>query len=119
MFSIKNISATQVAGLACVLTALMTGLGVMIAGGNLKIILAVSAVIGIASFLIVRFLVRIFIHRKIKLIYKLIYQTKATKKEEFYYKKILPRKTIEEVKEDVETWAQHHTEEFEILKKNE
>ena len=42
-----------------------------------------------------------FIYRKIKIIYKFIYQTKATKKEEFFYKNILPQKSIEEVSEDV------------------
>ena len=43
-----------------------------------------------------------FIYRKIKLIYKLIYNTKATKREEFYYSNILPQKSIDEVREDVE-----------------
>src|SRR6201986_490709 len=43
-----------------------------------------------------------FIYRKIKLIYKFIYQTKATKKEEFFYNNILPQKSIEEVRQDVQ-----------------
>ena len=60
-----------------------------------------------------------FVYRKIKIIYKLIYQTKASKREEFYYKNILPQKSIEEVSEDVENWAVQHKEEIEILKKNE
>ena len=42
---------------------------------------------------------------KIKLIYKLIAQTKATKREEAYQKYILPRKGMDEVREDVEAWA--------------
>ena len=42
-----------------------------------------------------------FIYRKIKLIYKLIYNTKANKKAESYYKHILPQKSIEEVGEEV------------------
>jgi two-component system phosphate regulon sensor histidine kinase PhoR len=60
-----------------------------------------------------------FIYRKIKLIYKFIYQTKATKKEEFFYENILPRKSIEEVSEDVEKWAIQRRNEIEILKANE
>ncbi|MEP6951845.1 MAG: ATP-binding protein, partial [Ginsengibacter sp.] len=56
---------------------------------------------------------------KIKIIYKLIYQTKASKREEFYYKNILPQKSIEEVSEDVEQWAVQRKEEIEILRKNE
>src|ERR1700750_843355 len=47
-----------------------------------------------------------FIYRKIKLIYKFIYQTKATKKEEIFYKYLLPKKGIDEVREDVEQWAE-------------
>ncbi len=60
-----------------------------------------------------------FIYRKIKLIYKLIYQTKASKREEFYYKNILPQKSIDEVKDDVENWAKQQTAEIEVLQKNE
>ncbi len=60
-----------------------------------------------------------FIYRKIKLIYKFIYQTKATKKEEIFYKHILPQKSIEEVSEDVEKWAKQRKEEIEILQNNE
>ena len=71
------------------------------------------------AYTLVFFMVQRFVYRKIKLIYKLIYQTKASKKEEFYYKKILPQKSIDEVKEDVEVWAEHHSAEIELLKKNE
>jgi len=60
-----------------------------------------------------------FIYRKIKIIYKFIYQIKATKKEEFFYKKILPQKSIEEVSEDVEKWAIKRMNEIEVLKANE
>ncbi len=60
-----------------------------------------------------------FIYRKIKVIYKYIYQTKANKKEEVYYKYILPAKSIEEVNEDVENWAQQQKAVIEDLKNNE
>lgn len=60
-----------------------------------------------------------FIYRKIKLIYKFIYQTKATKKEEIFYKHILPQKSIEEVSDDVEKWAMQRNEQIEVLQKNE
>ena len=60
-----------------------------------------------------------FIFRKIKLIYKFIHQTKATKREEFYYKHILPQKSMEEVSEDVEKWATQRREEVEVLRQNE
>jgi two-component system phosphate regulon sensor histidine kinase PhoR len=60
-----------------------------------------------------------FIYRKIKLIYKFIYQTKATRKEETYYKYVLPQKSIDEVREDVEAWAAKNEEEIELLRRNE
>jgi two-component system, OmpR family, phosphate regulon sensor histidine kinase PhoR len=62
---------------------------------------------------------QLFIYRKIKIIYKFIYQIKATKKEEFFYKKILPQKSLEEVSMEVEKWAMKSTREIEVLKANE
>lgn len=60
-----------------------------------------------------------FIYRKIKLIYKFIYQTKATKKEEFFYNNILPQKSLEEVNLDVQEWAMQKKDEIEMLRANE
>lgn len=60
-----------------------------------------------------------FFYRKIKLIYKFIYQTKATKREEFFYQNILPQKSIDEVRKDVERWAIEKRDEIEMLQKNE
>jgi two-component system phosphate regulon sensor histidine kinase PhoR len=56
------------------------------------------------AIILFHFVLERFIYRKIKLIYKQINQTKATKKEETYYKYILPQKSIDEVREDVEKW---------------
>jgi two-component system phosphate regulon sensor histidine kinase PhoR len=71
------------------------------------------------SYWIIATLLDNFINRKIKLIYKFIHKTKATKKEETYYKYILPQKTLEEVSQDVEDWAKSYEQEMELLKKNE
>ncbi len=60
-----------------------------------------------------------FIYRKIKIIYKFIYQTKATKKEEFFYENILPQKSIEEVSDDVSKWATQRKDEIDMLRANE
>ncbi len=60
-----------------------------------------------------------FIYRKIKVIYKFIFQTKATKKEEFFYTSILPQKSIEEVARDVARWAEQRKYEIDVLKQNE
>ena len=60
-----------------------------------------------------------FIYRKIKLIYKFIYQIKASKKEEIFYEHILPQKSIEQVSEDVVKWALQRKKEIEKLQDNE
>jgi two-component system phosphate regulon sensor histidine kinase PhoR len=60
-----------------------------------------------------------YLQQQIKLIYKLISQTKASKKQEFYHKNILPLKTVDEVRQDVEDWASQYKKEFEVLQKNE
>ena len=73
----------------------------------------------IGSYLLILYIFQRFIYRKIKLIYKFIYHTKASKKEEMYYKYILPQKSIDEVREDVEAWADQRKKEIELLKKNE
>ena len=76
-------------------------------------------VIFIGSYGLVLYTLQTFIYRKIKLIYKFIYQTKASKKEEFYYKNLLPQKSIDEVREDVENWAGQRKAEIELLQQNE
>ena len=54
------------------------------------------------SYFIYHYTLQEFIYRKIKLIYKFIYQTKATKREEFFYDKVLPKRSIDQVNEDVQ-----------------
>jgi len=75
------------------------------------------------SFIIIYFLMgqllEYFIYRKIKLIYKLISQTKASKREEAYQKYVLPQKGIDDVREDVELWAAQKTKEIQDLQSNE
>jgi two-component system phosphate regulon sensor histidine kinase PhoR len=68
---------------------------------------------------LILFIIQQFIYRKIKLIYKFIYQTKARKQQETYYKYILPQKSIDEVREDVEVWEQQQQREIEMLRRNE
>ena len=73
----------------------------------------------IPSYLLIRYIFEIFVNRKIKLIYKLIYQTKATKREETYFKYILPKKELDEVGDEVVQWAEQRSAEIEQLKTNE
>ncbi len=115
----KNFSSQQAAIITAVPIGVLGGLAIYIYSGLWLPALIFLISITLFSYLLINYTVRRFIYRKIKLIYKLIYQTKASKKEEFYFKNILPQKSIEEVNEDVEQWAVQHKEEIEILRRNE
>lgn len=73
----------------------------------------------VASYFLFFYTLKYFIFRKIKLIYKLILDTKASKKTEFFYEKIVPRKSIDEVRLEVEKWANVKNIEIQNLKDNE
>jgi len=119
MPSTKNLSPRQLSALTAFLLALPISLGIYVLSGN-GVVGAVSLLIVFSgSYGLILFTLEKFIYRKIKLIYKLIHQTKATKKEEVYFKYILPQKSIDEVREDVEKWGEKRNEEIELLKKNE
>ncbi len=119
MFSAKNISPRQLSAF----TALVLAVPISLLLGYAEkswLWAGVSFVLIFAgSYFLISFMMERFIYRKIKLIYKFIYQTKATKKEETYYKYILPQKSIDEVREDVEAWALANKKEIELLQKNE
>ena len=119
MLSGKNLSAQQIAALTALPLAVVVAITGFLYQENWKIIAVAVTGFYILSYLLISFILKKFIYRKLKLIYKLIYQTKATKKEEFYYDNILPQKSIDEVREDVEVWAEHHKEEIELLRENE
>jgi two-component system phosphate regulon sensor histidine kinase PhoR len=115
----KNLSPKQLSTLTAVLLALPISAGIYILTGNGIVGIASLLIIFSGSYGLILFTLEKFIYRKIKLIYKLIHQTKATKKEEVYFKYILPQKSIDEVREDVEKWGEKRNEEIELLKKNE
>jgi two-component system, OmpR family, phosphate regulon sensor histidine kinase PhoR len=119
MFSTKNISPRQLSAFtALVLAVPVSGL-LWYVEKSWWIALIGFVIIFTGSFWLISFVLERFIYRKIKLIYKFIYQTKATKKEETYYKYVLPQKSIDEVREDVEAWAKENKQEIELLRQNE
>ncbi len=119
MFKGKNLSPKQLAALTALLLATLITLSIYILFSKWELLL----VYFISSFVIIYFLLNEilehFIYRKIKLIYKLIAQTKASKREEAYQKYILPQKGIDDVREDVEEWAAQKTKEIQDLQSNE
>ena len=119
MLSPKNISPRQLSFFTSLILSIPISLLIFLIEQSWLWGLGSFLVILGGSYLLISFVLERFIYRKIKLIYKFIYQTKATKKEEVYYKYILPQRSIDEVREDVEQWAEENKQEMEILKQNE
>jgi len=112
----KNLSIQQLAAFAAAIIALGFSLTIGFIYHNWFRFALTFLTTGIASYLLIRYIFEIFVNRKIKLIYKLIYQTKATKREETYFKYILPKKELDEVGEEVVQWAEQRSAEIEQLK---
>ncbi|HEU4472346.1 MAG TPA: HAMP domain-containing sensor histidine kinase [Flavisolibacter sp.] len=119
MFQAKNLSPKKLSAFTAILLSAPISLGIYFLENSWTIALAALVMIFIGSYLLLFSIIQNFIYRKIKLIYKFIHQTKATKREETYYKYILPQKSIDNVREDVEAWAEQRSHEIELLKKNE
>lgn len=119
MLSAKNFSPHQLASVTALSLSVPISIGFYAFKPVWWIALLVFIIIFAGSFALILYTLQTFIYRKIKLVYKLIYQTKASKREEFYYKNILPQKSIDEVREDVEAWAMQRKAEIEVLQRNE
>lgn len=119
MLKDKNFTPKQLAGLTSVILAIPIGAGILYLQRDWIEAIVSFVLILTGSYFLILFIFQQFIYRKIKLIYKFIYQTKASKKQEMYYKYILPQKSIDEVRQDVEAWAEQQQSEIEVLKKNE
>ena len=119
MISTKNITPRQIAVFNAIAIAVVASAANMLFNREPLESAIIFAGLFIITYTLTLLFIQRFIFRKIKLIYKFIHQTKATKREEFYYKHILPQKSMEEVSEDVEKWAAQRREEVEILRQNE
>jgi len=119
MFEQKNFSPKQLAVFTALILSLLIAISTYVLIRDLKILLFYFILcFAVIYFLVYQILER-FIYRKIKLIYKLISQTKASKREEAYLKYILPQKGIDEVREDVEKWVERQSEQIKQLQSNE
>lgn len=119
MPSSKNISPQQLSAFTALALSIPVAIGIYFFKPVWWIAGLSFVVIFLGAYGLILYTLQNFIYRKIKLIYKFIYQTKASKKEEFYYKNILPQKSIDEVKDDVESWAEQRKAEIEMLQQNE
>lgn len=119
MFKAKNLSPQKLAGFTALILSAIISIGSLLVDGSWRVMLIAFLLTFLVSYYLYLYTLQNFIYRKIKLIYKFIYQTKASKREDFFNKNILPLKTIDEVSEDVEKWAAQKREELEMLRRNE
>ncbi|RYF84942.1 MAG: sensor histidine kinase, partial [Chitinophagaceae bacterium] len=119
MFDAKNLSPKKLAAFTALILSIPISIGIYLLEGEWLIGLISLGLIFVGSYALILYIIQKFIYRKIKLIYKFINQTKATKREETYYKYILPQKSIDGVREDVEAWAEQRRREVDVLKRNE
>ena len=119
MLNTQNLTPKQLSAFTAIVLASSVAVGIYILTSSWINGLASLLIIFVGSYLLIQLTLEKFINRKIKLIYKFIHQTKATRKEEVYFKYILPKKSIDEVREDVERWGNKQMEEIELLRKNE
>lgn len=119
MFQTQNLTPKKLAALTALALSVPISIGIYVLEGQWLVGLISFVIIFLGSHLLLFSIIQNFIYRKIKLIYKFIHQTKATKREETYYKYILPQKSIDEVREDVEAWARQRSREVDALKRNE
>src|SRR5687767_14294359 len=115
----KNLSPRQLSAFTALALAIPISLGIYVLEQKWVVGLISLIIIFIGSYFLILTIIQNFIYRKIKLIYKFIHQTKASRREETYYKYILPQKSIDDVREDVEAWAEQRSREIELLKRNE
>jgi two-component system phosphate regulon sensor histidine kinase PhoR len=119
MLNTQNLTPKQLSAFTALVISASVAIGVFFLSSSWKYGMGSLVLVFTGSYLLIQLILEKFIYRKIKLIYKFIHQTKATRKEEVYFKYILPKKSIDEVHEDVERWGNKQTEEIELLRKNE
>ncbi len=119
MFNPRHLTPVQIAAINAFAISLLVAVANFIFLDKVLVALGTFAVLFIISYLLIRYFTERFIYRHIKLIYKFISQTKATKREEFFNKTVLPEKSMQEVSKEVEEWAEQKKQEIEILKQNE
>jgi two-component system phosphate regulon sensor histidine kinase PhoR len=119
MFHKYNLTPQQLSFIAALLLSVPVALGVLYFDAIWWAPYIVFLLMMIFSYTLISLILNQFLHRQIRLIYKMISQTKATKREEFYNKNILPAKRIDDVRKDVKVWADQRKKEMETLQQNE
>ena len=115
----KNTTPGALAAYNGFILAVVTATGCLLATADWPLTIGTFVVVFLVSFGLFQYSLQKFVYRKIKLIYKIIYRTKATQREDFFNKQVLPQKTMDEVRQDVERWAEQKSDEIADLRLNE
>ncbi len=114
----KNLTSRQTSLIIAAILSIIFAFSLFFVTQHIILIFIFFILFFTITYFLTQYFYEIVINRQIKLIYKLIAQTKATKREEFFIKNVLPEKSIEEVSKDVEIWAFNRIKEIEILQEN-
>lgn len=114
-----KLSPNRICLRAGLLLAFCIALLALTLGREWDVALLIFSVSFVLAFFIFKYYLKKFIDQRLKLIYKFIYATKAGRKEQFFYKKILPQKSIDQVEQEVALWAEKKSSEIEELRVNE
>ncbi|WP_315820175.1 hypothetical protein [Paraflavitalea speifideaquila] len=94
MFSTKNLSPRQLAAFTAGILSVPIAIGIFLFTLDWRVGIGSLALVFAGSYGLIIFTLEKFIYRKIKLIYKLIYQTKATKKRKSTLNTSFPKKAL-------------------------
>lgn len=115
----NKLSPRQICFWAALILAICIYLLAVILGREWQISLLIFSITFTLAYFVFYYFLKKFIDQRLKLIYKFIYATKAGRKEQFFYDKILPQKTIDQVEHEVAQWAEKKSSELELLRVNE
>lgn len=115
----KRLSPKQISLSAATILAACIWVLAIALGRDWQTALMILGVSFVLAYFIFYYFLKKFIDQRLKLLYKFIYDTKAGRKEQFFYNKILPKKTIDEVEREVALWAQKKNLQVQQLQVNE
>ena len=119
MFRNKNLKPGEIAAINAFAISLLVGIAALWTTAKWPVALLSFFILFWISYGLILYFTNRFIYSRIKIIYKLISQTKATKREELFYKSVLPEKSLEDVSKEVSEWAEQKKEEVARLQQNE
>jgi two-component system, OmpR family, phosphate regulon sensor histidine kinase PhoR len=115
----KNLHPRSIALIIAAIVGSAAFILILLFTKKIQVAVVAAGILFTLTYFATHYFVQEYVYRKIRVLYKFISQTKASKREEFYYENLLPRQTLDDVREDVETWAAENKAAFDLLERNE